>query len=161
MGPTAEAVPLELMPAPAEIELATGSFAIDATFSVGLEGEGVGPRLERGVWRMLRRLSDRSTLFFDNRTFLDLDSGEKATLRIGVGRIGEVRLGEDESYHLEVNPSGIVLEAATDIGALRGLETLLQLLRLDENGVTLPLVVVDDAPRFPWRGLMIDASHHI
>jgi hexosaminidase len=61
---------------------------------------------------------------------------------------------------LTVSATGIRLEAATDIGALRGLETLLQLVVLDGDGIWLPAVVIDDAPRFPWRGLMIDSSRH-
>jgi hexosaminidase len=46
----------------------------------------------------------------------------------------------------------------TDIGALHGLETLLQLLRSDNTGATLPVVSIRDRPRFPWRGLMIDVA---
>ena len=75
-------------------------------------------------------------------------------------RLGELTVGEDESYQLLVTSRGIDLKAITDIGALRGLETLLQLLRLDDQGVTVPIIEINDEPRFPWRGLMIDSSRH-
>ena len=109
---------------------------------------------------MLRRLSDRSALFFDNSTFLQLEGRSMASMVVTAGRAGELVLGEDESYRLTINSDGIALQAATDIGALRGLETFLQLLTLDENGVTVPEIAIYDEPRFPWRGLMIDSSRH-
>jgi hexosaminidase len=47
------------------------------------------------------------------------------------------------------------------LGALHGLETLLQLLTKNKNGeFYFPLVSIHDAPRFSWRGLMIDVSRH-
>jgi hexosaminidase len=79
---------------------------------------------------------------------------------VTANRQGKLVLGEDESYRLTVTVEGIALQAATDIGALRGLETFLQLLRVDERGVTVPEITVYDEPRFSWRGLMIDSSRH-
>ena len=79
---------------------------------------------------------------------------------VTAGREGELALGEDESYRLTIVPDGIALQAATDIGALRGLETFLQLVALDEHGVTVPEIAIYDEPRFLWRGLMIDSSRH-
>ena len=69
-------------------------------------------------------------------------------------------LDEDESYTLDITAQGAHLHAATDVGAMRGLETLLQLVQSDGRGFWLPLVSIQDAPRFRWRGLMIDCSRH-
>ena len=151
---------LNLMPVPAQLELGDASIEIGPEFSVTIEGEGGTPRLHGGVGRMLRRLSDRSALFFDNSTFLQLKGRSMAAMVVTAGRAGELALGEDESYRLTITSDGIALQAATDIGALRGLETFLQLLTLDENGVTVPEIAIYDQPRFPWRGLMIDSSRH-
>ena len=41
-----------------------------------------------------------------------------------------------------------MLTAETDIGAMRGLETILQLLSIDDLGYYFPAVKIDDAPRF-------------
>jgi len=79
---------------------------------------------------------------------------------VRVNRIGTLELGEDESYRLEISADGILLEAETDLGAMHGLETLLQLLDSDNKGYFLTGVSIDDTPRFPWRGLMIDVSRH-
>ncbi len=151
---------LNLMPVPASLEIGTGHFVVDLEFTVSVDGDGATPRLHRGVRRMLRRLADRSTLFFANEVFLDLDARQGTPMSVTSDRAGELKLGEDESYRLTVSTDSVRLEAATDIGALRGLETFLQLLTLDEAGVRLPVVEVVDEPRFPWRGLMIDSSRH-
>jgi hexosaminidase len=75
-------------------------------------------------------------------------------------RAGKLLPGEDESYRLSVEPSRVELTAATDLGVLRGLETLLQLLGADAAGYHFPCVEIGDRPRFTWRGLLIDAGRH-
>ncbi|MDH3745108.1 MAG: family 20 glycosylhydrolase [Acidobacteriota bacterium] len=151
---------LDLMPVPESVELGSGDYTVAADFSVAIEGAGTTDRLRGGVRRMLRRLSDHTTLFFEPTTFLDLSSRDGVSMRVGVEREGVLELGEDESYTLAVSGDGVRLEAVTDIGALRGLETFLQLVVLDQRGITAPVVEISDAPRFPWRGLMIDSSRH-
>jgi hexosaminidase len=69
-------------------------------------------------------------------------------------------LAENEQYTLEITPAGARLDAPTTVGVIRGLETVLQLLVSDSAGRFLPAVRIEDAPRFPWRGLMIDVARH-
>ena len=68
--------------------------------------------------------------------------------------------GSDESYRLTVTEAGAAtVTAPTAAGAVHGLETLAQLLKQAADGsvalCTVP-VAIDDAPRFGWRGMMID-----
>jgi hexosaminidase len=67
-------------------------------------------------------------------------------------------LDDDESYRLIVHEGGIRLSAETEWGVLRGLATLAQLAARLEARWVLPLIEVEDAPRFPWRGLMLDPA---
>jgi hexosaminidase len=69
-------------------------------------------------------------------------------------------LGEDESYRLEISNSGARLNAPTTLGVMRGLQTFLQLVRTTSAGFAVPAVSIEDSPRFPWRGLMIDVGRH-
>ncbi|MGC2401083.1 MAG: family 20 glycosylhydrolase, partial [Acidobacteriaceae bacterium] len=69
------------------------------------------------------------------------------------------QLGEDESYHLEISTTDVRLTAANPIGVMRGLQTFLQLVRITPKGFSVPAVIIDDQPRFPWRGLLIDSGH--
>jgi hexosaminidase len=80
-----------------------------------------------------------------------------AELQINCTRNGKIEINEDESYRLTVTSNRIAIDATTDLGALHGLETLLQLLQ-NNSILLLPIVEISDAPRFTWRGLMIDAA---
>ena len=62
----------------------------------------------------------------------------------------------DEGYQLEIDEAGVRLTAKTETGLFYGKQTLLQL--LTPNG--LPYVKINDHPRFPYRGLHLDASRH-
>ena len=62
--------------------------------------------------------------------------------------------GARESYRLAVTANGVALEAADEAGHARALATLRQL------GPDLPGLVIEDSPRYPWRGLMLDVARH-
>jgi hexosaminidase len=68
-----------------------------------------------------------------------------------------------EGYRLSVTPSGIEIAAASDAGLYYGAVTLFQL-ATEQTGVTgeieIPAVTIDDAPRFAWRGLLLDSARH-
>ncbi|WP_185817091.1 beta-N-acetylhexosaminidase [Hymenobacter metallilatus] len=85
-----------------------------------------------------------------------------AALVLQYGRPGNLlTVGDDESYTLRVTPMGVALNANTHLGILRGLATLRQLAQPTKQGLSvLPEVDVVDTPRFPWRGLLIDAARH-
>ncbi|MCI0692978.1 family 20 glycosylhydrolase [candidate division KSB1 bacterium] len=150
---------LELMPMPAKIEFQSGKFSLTDSFKIAITGNP-NQRLYSGATRALRRLAGRTGLFFP-QDFLRPDVVvDSPALTINCERPGQVKFGEDESYTLTIAPAQILLAAKTDLGALRGLETFLQLLAVDEQGYYFPSVKIEDAPRFAWRGLMIDASRH-
>lgn len=69
-------------------------------------------------------------------------------------------LDSDERYTLTVDGSGARIAANTRFGAQRGIETLLQLLQNSAEQTQLPWVTIEDAPRFPWRGLLLDSARH-
>lgn len=68
-----------------------------------------------------------------------------------------------EGYRLAVRPWGIEITAADDAGLLYGAMTLYQLATPEADPVreiAIPAVTIDDAPRFGWRGLMLDSARH-
>src|SRR5438132_8549995 len=95
---------------------------------------------------------------------LDMKASDSSTGTLLIhaeSRSKEVQeLGEDESYRLEITSSGATLNAPTTLGVMRGLQTFLQLVEATPAGFAAPAVNIDDKPRFPWRGLMIDAGRH-
>ena len=150
---------LNLIPVPTKVVQAEGKFKLSDSFKVAVKGKA-GDRLYNGVTRTLRRLSKRTGLFFPQDVITSNSKLDTANFVITCQRPGQVVLNEDESYQLVVSNDKIELTAETGIGALRGLETLQQLVAADSVSYFLPAVTIEDAPRFPWRGLLIDAGRH-
>ena len=148
---------LNLMPVPPSVQPASGSLRIDASFSVALTGH-TEARLDRAVQRFLRQLG-RQTAF---PVLAKASTSAKSTFLIHTDRAGKEiqELGEDESYVLEVTMDGAKLSAPTPLGAMHGLQTFLQLVKVSSDGFAAPAVTIQDKPRFAWRGLMIDVSRH-
>jgi hexosaminidase len=147
-----------LMPVPASVQLQSGRLKIDASFRVAAAGH-TDARLEAGIRRAARRLEGRTGFEFSRAPATDPQAASLVIECKGPG--SEVpSLKEDESYSLDVSDKQAVLKAATVVGALRGLETFLQLLEGDRQGFFIPSVSIQDKPRFPWRGLLIDVGRH-
>ncbi|PZF10253.1 beta-N-acetylhexosaminidase [Curtobacterium sp. MCPF17_011] len=78
--------------------------------------------------------------------------------------------GEDreESFRLTVTPDAVTVEGGGAAGVFYGVQALLQLLPADvyrrgqvrTAAWTLPATVVEDAPAFAWRGVMLDVARH-
>jgi hexosaminidase len=149
---------LNLMPLPAKVEAKSGRLLIDRNFSVSIAGHHEA-RLDRAVEIFLGQLRQQTGMPPIDMKITDSPS---ATLVIqaagGTKPVQEV--GEDESYKLDVTDSGAKLNAATTLGAMRGLETFLQLVGTSSAGFAVSAVSIEDSPRFPWRGLMIDSGRH-
>ncbi len=62
-----------------------------------------------------------------------------------------------EAYDLSVTPAGVEIIAQDRQGLFHGAVTLWQ---LAGQGPALPAVSIQDAPRYAWRGLMLDSARH-
>jgi hexosaminidase len=147
-----------LMPVPASLRFMGGRMKVEQTFTVAYQGYA-DARLRGGVERALRRL-ERRTGFEFTRTPAEAPAAANLVLQTGGPGKSVPSLEEDESYALEVSERQAFVNAPTVVGALRGLETFLQLLSADGSGYYIPEARVRDAPRFPWRGLLIDVGRH-
>ena len=73
-----------------------------------------------------------------------------------------------EGYRLSIGESGVLVEAADEAGAFYAAQTLVQLLGPDalraaaphDRVWRLPCGVVEDRPRFGWRGCLLDVARH-
>ncbi len=147
-----------LMPQPASLTVAPGRFLLTPQFSAGTT-RFTSPRLDEAIHEAMRQLRQETGLALAEQSA----SAEAASqLTIAVQGAGEEiqSVDEDESYTLSVTTTGVRLEAATVVGAIRGLQTLVQLVQSSGSEYELPAVSIRDAPRFPWRGLMIDCGRH-
>jgi hexosaminidase len=149
-----------LMPVPASVNIMRGRMKVEPSFTAAIQGHS-DERLLAGLARALRRLESRTGFEFQ-RGLASVPGAANLVVQCqGAGRGAAVAsLEEDESYTLEVSERQVVINAPTVVGALRGLETFLQLLSGDAGGYFIPEARIRDRPRFPWRGLLIDVGRH-
>ncbi|HWB86489.1 MAG TPA: family 20 glycosylhydrolase [Bryobacteraceae bacterium] len=141
------------MPEPVKVVQQPGYLAIDSGFHAAIGGYS-DARLQAALARFESQIA--------RQTGLPISPSGDAKLQVTCQEGGSEypTLGEDESYQLDVSASDAKLQARTVTGALRGLETFAQLIAPGPDGFQIPAVHIEDRPRFPWRGLMMDVSRH-
>ncbi|WP_338558590.1 family 20 glycosylhydrolase [Erwinia sp. E_sp_B04_7] len=147
---------LPLMPWPQQVEqpASGGSLALDNRLSLRIEGDEMPGAADR--WRQ------RIGLQTGWQMSPGQDDVAKPTILITIAkRVDPLpQPDSDESYSLKVTGEGVKLDAATRFGAMRGMETLLQLVQNAGQKSEIPFVEIHDSPRFPWRGILIDSARH-
>jgi hexosaminidase len=133
------------MPLPWKSVPASGHLLIDSSFAIENHGF-TDPRIDSTLRRFIARIS--------RQTGIPITGGKSVLI------LENAPGGPDESYRLDVSPEKAVLAASTVEGALHGLETFAQLIEPGAEGFEVASVHIEDHPRFPWRGLMIDCSRH-
>jgi hexosaminidase len=146
-----------LMPAPVRVQTAQGSFAINSNFVVETAG-GANARLAPAVKAFLSRVSRQTGVLYAPVPPAPADARRLAIDCAGGSEYPA--LGEDESYTLDVSGTEARIKAATADGAIHGLATFAQLIQPGPDGFQVSGVHVEDRPRFPWRGLMLDVCRH-
>src|SRR5262249_25966249 len=141
-----------LMPVPASVTFDNERLAIDESFKVAIRGHS-DARLQSAVARFVKRLEGLTVPSLAPGLALD---DQTTTLIVQCDGPGQdiPSVSENESYNIDITNRQALLHAPTVVGAIRGLETVLQLLNSDRRGFFLPGVKLQDWPRFPWRGLL-------
>ncbi|WAX79767.1 beta-N-acetylhexosaminidase [Streptomyces sp. KMM 9044] len=149
--------PGELIPAPRSVVAASGAvrLTVNSRLCAGTATEGVGHWL-RTVLRQATGLPLR-----EGQELGDAE-GDGIGLQLGTG------LGPEE-YRLVSDGNGVLIEGGSAAGVFWGAQTLRQLLGPDayrraplgrDRAWAVPHVTIEDAPRFRWRGLMLDVARH-
>ena len=127
--------------------------------------------LSRGLWIKPGQDKDAASvaLYLEE---MDRKSGSVAMLKVGPAnqhkaaptvifthRAARVAGVVDESYGLEIGPTGVSISACNRAGYFYGAVTLLQL--LSDHPASLPALEIEDVPRFRWRGFMLDSARHL
>ena len=144
--------PPTLIPAPiTQVYQPTGSFKFDANTRL------ISDTTESSK---LRALMKRSTGFSLN--------GSGKSGKIIFKKVSDTRRVRPDYYTLTVQSKEIRVDYTSEGGAFYAIQTIRQLLpaeiesRKSVKGVQwqVPICRIEDGPRFPWRGMMLDVSRH-
>jgi hexosaminidase len=145
LGPLARGAIAEpaIIPRPNKITLAEGAFRLSPSTPV-VAGRGLGSEA-----RLLA-------------SALKSHAHEGASRKGGVNLSLEPKLSHlgREGYRLRVSPESIEISAASAAGVFYGCESLKQLLPPAHSEGSVPCLEIEDAPRFPWRGCLVDPARH-
>jgi hexosaminidase len=153
---------LSIMPRPANMEIGKGSFLVVPKTIIVLDSQlGEAPQVGEFLAAKLRRATGFALEIHPAAGPIPADA---ILLRTGDHLSG---LGS-EGYQLSVSKNGVKIEAAAPAGLFYGVQTLLQLLPAEieraaaAQGITwsIPVVRIEDRPRFVWRGAHLDVGRH-
>jgi len=150
-----------VIPRPAEITVAEGSFTINASTRILLSEDNESLKETAA---MLASLIQRSSGL--KLTISTTNNSSRPTNSILL-KLADYGLPK-EGYELCVNKETVDITAQDPAGIFYGLQTIRQLLPaeietpkpVDKITLTIPAVRIKDQPRFEWRGLMLDESRH-
>ena len=136
-----------IIPAPQQVTWGEGAFRMPRTLTYATDLAGQD-KADLTAW-MNRSAAGRFFLV----PFVEAVEGDVPALSL---RLSDE--GAPESYRLDVAHSGITITAPDAAGLFYGLQSLAQL--AEHSGKRIPAVTVEDAPRFAYRGFMLDVSRH-
>lgn len=149
---------INLTPKPKSMTAGTGTLTLPASFGVSKAGLPEDMQVEIDRFVTAYNLATGSTATAVN-------SADDALIKV---EMPVTALGE-EAYKVSVTTTGVTIQASTPVGLYYALQTIKKMLPANvmagvrDEAVTvyaLPVVEIDDAPRFGYRGFMLDVSRH-
>ena len=124
-------------------------------------GAGSAATAARGIALLVKRATGLSCAVAETAP---AGSGPPVTVSLGGAPM------PDEGYELTIRDTGLSLRASTPAGLFYGVQTIRQLLPYwgeyeavmypKPRPLTLPALHIVDAPRYAWRGAMLDVARH-
>lgn len=154
-----EKTSLSLIPQPAHVEQGNGTFTFNKTINTSADAYA-GDSIQWVLSNFEKHFSSST-----GTEFKRVKKGATLQLKLNSSL-------QPEAYKLQVKPEGILIEAARPAGFFYALQTLQQLLptrsvmagvkdsTTTAEALTIPAVCIEDAPRFGWRGFMLDEGRH-
>ena len=144
---------IAILPTPVSLTEQSGSFVLKDGMKIGVSDQSLFPAVGY-LQEILRNVISSSVEVTTDKSQVDM----YFQLKDIVGKPG--------SYKLESTPEYIRVEATDYSGIISAITTIRQLLPAtievqgEKQNYSIPVVQIEDAPRFEWRGFMLDASRH-
>ena len=90
-------------------------------------------------------------------------NNKRAAIRLTLGMQGKgTTVVSEEAYDIDVGKSGIIVRANKPVGLFRAAQTIRKSLPVGtkEKEVAFPFARIQDAPRFVYRGVLLDCARH-
>ena len=151
---------ISIIPQPASVQAAEGVFKLDRKTTIYVEsGDSSLVRTFAFLNERLLKAAGFSLpiIVGDPLQY----GGEKGIFVLNAGL-------KQEAYHLRISPDRVVVDYGDGAGAFYAVQTILQLLPVNifaserQRGVKwdIPCCDIEDAPRFPYRGMHLDCCLH-
>ena len=144
---------IAILPTPVSLTEQSGSFVLKDGMKIGVSDQSLFPAVGY-LQEILRNVISSSVEVTTDKNQVDMYFQLKDTG------------GKPGSYKLQSTPEYIRVEANDYSGIISAITTIRQLLPAaievqgEKQTYSIPVVQIEDAPRFEWRGFMLDASRH-
>ncbi len=154
--PAAASQAVPVLPLPAQVVPGTGEFKVDARTPLRIDAGDEAARAAAQYF--VERLQTSRGLRLKIETTA---RNNQPAIRFAIDAAAPAG---NEAYALAITPAGVEVRARNAAGLFYGGITLWQLLSADDargNPVRVPAQRIEDAPRFGWRGFMLDSARHL
>ena len=143
-----------VVPLPKSVVMAKG-LPFNLTNATTIVYEGTNPEMKRNARFLSEYIQQASGI---KTAVLDKRDKKAAAIVLTI----DPKVAGAEAYRLSVNNKQVTIAASTPAGVFYGIQTLRKSLPVQTTGeaITLPAVTVADAPRFGYRGMMLDCARH-
>lgn len=161
-SPTTTPVSVTLLPTPDVVTFDRGTFRLGASARLAFARSGIDATAEAAMAEELERFA----------ASLRASTGFALPVIDAPARPGDLELRIDgarsaEAYGLDVRPGRVTIEASSPAGLYYATRTLLLAAPIahavaspSPEPFAVPAMRIEDAPRFAYRGLMLDVARH-
>ncbi|WP_336664256.1 family 20 glycosylhydrolase [Elizabethkingia meningoseptica] len=136
----------DIIPKPSSVAIGRGEYVFPAKVKVN-----VSPEFDKTL-----ALISEYPAFKNRSAIIPVKSGQGD---LNIVKVNDPQLNPG-AYKLKIDKKGILIQASDVSGAINGIHTLIQLGLLQEDSSRLAYSVIEDKPRFSYRGLHLDVSRH-
>ncbi len=148
---------ISVIPKPVKYSSLEGHFKFDQNIVIAVNDAGLAQNADYLADWMTKTMGIKAQMS---------DDQQKGNVVLSLG--GEKIIEGEEAYKLTINPDRIEIEARNEKGVFYGIQTLRQIIpaeyqeKLVDNNPAqeIPCMIIDDSPRYAWRGMMLDVSRH-